>query len=867
MSIIFKPKKQPDLPFMNDANSLKALALVFILFSCAPKKSSLPLTETKEKPSKETFESLTKSSRTIKGLFTFYQDTLTGAVLIQINEDQLSKSYIYFGHTENGIAQTGHFRGNYRDNKIVRIERYYDRIEFIVQNTGYYFDANNAISKSAEANISPAVLVSEKIKLHDKEKKVFLLNAQALFLTEQMHQLKPSPNPSENGNKGFTLGTLSAEKSKYVHIKSYPMNSDIMVDYVFDVPYPTAGAVGVTDARSVTIRYQHSFIELPKNDFVPRRDDPRVGYFSQQREDQTHLGAIPYKDVIHRWHLVKKNPNSPLSAPVEPIVWWIENTTPEPLRPIIEEAALRWNKAFESAGFQDAIQVRIQPDDADWEAGDIRYNVLRWTASPAPPFGGYGPSFVNPETGQILGADIMLEYVFLKNSFHREKLFSESTFTEIGFEPAPQEQVGKHGFTCSAGHRLQMNNLFGHTALMAKDASEFEYEGLRKEALFYLILHELGHTFGLNHNMAATQMWSEEELHDNALTAQVGLMASVMDYPAVNVSHTQGHQGQYYTTTPGPYDMWAIAFGYSPEMDETEAGIKKREAHLSRSAEPVLFFGNDADDMRSPGKAIDPRVMIGDMSNDAIGYAERRVALLRTIQGVLLKKYKKENTGYQELFNAFMSLMGQYSESMNVISRYVGGVYLNRNFQGSGAKPYTPVAEKDQKRAMLALERYLFSPEAFSSQDSLFGFLQRQRRGFNFFSGTEDPKIHDMVWNIQKGVLTHLLHPATLKRLTDSRLYGNTYSANEMVRTLSKAIFDADNKTAVNPFRQQLQWGFLEMLSKIVASENQYDAIAKATAFQQIMAIRDQLKTRPNVNQETKAHTQHLLYLIEKMLS
>ncbi|MBK9794283.1 MAG: DUF5117 domain-containing protein [Sphingobacteriales bacterium] len=164
-------------------------------------------------------------------------------------------------------------------------------------------------------------------------------------------------------------------------------------------------------------------MEVPQNNFKPRYDDPRVGYFMEKVTDQTSTSPTPWKDLIHRWNLVKKNPTEKLSEPVKPIVWWIENTTPKEFRPIIKNAVLAWNEAFETAGFKNAVECYEQPDTASWDAQDIRYNVIRWTSSPRPPYGGYGPSFVNPRTGQILGADIMLEFIFMTNRLPLEKLY------------------------------------------------------------------------------------------------------------------------------------------------------------------------------------------------------------------------------------------------------------------------------------------------------------------------------------------------------------------------------------------------------------------------------------------------------------
>ena len=142
---------------------------------------------------------------------------------------------------------------------------------------------------------------------------------------------------------------------------------------------------------------------MPEEGFVPRPDDPRIGFFMTEVDDLTGVSATPWKDMIHRWRLEKKDPSAAMSEPMKPITWWIENTTPEEFRPIIKEGVEKWNQAFEPLGFTNAVVVKVQPDDAEWDAGDVRYNVLRWTASPSPPFSGYGPSFVNPRTGEILG--------------------------------------------------------------------------------------------------------------------------------------------------------------------------------------------------------------------------------------------------------------------------------------------------------------------------------------------------------------------------------------------------------------------------------------------------------------------------------
>ena len=176
---------------------------------------------------------------------------------------------------------------------------------------------------------------------------------------------------------------MSKEKTKILDVRNYPENTDVVVEYVYENSSPTNfGLPTVTDARYTSIHVQHSILEMPDNDYQPRYEDPRVGHFVTEVTDQTTTDVTPYRDMIHRWHLVKKNPNADMSEPVEPIIFWMENTTPEEIRPIIKKGVERWNLAFEKAGFKNAVVVKQQPDDADWDAGDVRYNVLRWTAAP-----------------------------------------------------------------------------------------------------------------------------------------------------------------------------------------------------------------------------------------------------------------------------------------------------------------------------------------------------------------------------------------------------------------------------------------------------------------------------------------------------
>lgn len=817
---------------------------------------------------KVTISSKLKTTVAYDGLMKVYQDTVDGKLYLKLNADQLNKEFIYWSYAENGVASVGFNRGSFRANEVFVIRRYFDQIQFETQNTGYYFDPSSALSKSAEANISPAVLLSEKIVAEDRAKGEVLIEATSLFLGEALDRVKA---PTQPGSREFGLGTLSKNKSRVAKVRAYPENTDVVVDLVYDNPSGVGGGPDVTDARYVTVRLQHSILAMPSAEFVPRRDDPRVGYFGQQINDMTSPKAANYRDVINRWSLVKKDPEAAVSEPVKPITWWIENTTPLEFRPIIQRAGEAWNEAFEQAGFKNAIVVKVQPDTATWDAGDVRYNVLRWTSSPFPPFGGYGPSFTNPRTGEILGADIMLEYVFVANRLKQAALFNNLGLVDA---LAPDEHVaaGHDHASCQAGQYLQQSTLFGMQALAAEGASEEQKQRYLEESLFYLILHEMGHTFGLNHNMKASQLHLPKDLHNRELTERVGLVGSVMDYPAVNISLDPAKQGQYFTTKPGPYDLWAITYGYSPGLPDADAEEARLQQILARSTEPALTFGNDADDMRSPGKAIDPRVNVNDMSGDAITYSVERFQLVNKLYGTLLSNYRKDGQSYQELVQAYSILGGEMNNAAAAVSRYIGGVYVERGFNGQpGAKdPFTPVSLADQKRAMNALRTYVFAPSAFDAAAPVWKYLQQQRRGFGFFSQTEDPKIHDRSLAMQRNVLAHVLHPAVMKRLTDSELYGNQYSVAAMTSDLTDALFAADWTTSVNGFRQNIQLDYVDRLIEIAGLGEKpapgFDRPSQSAALAQIQRIRQMVRSNPGVDAETKAHRAHLALKLEKAL-
>jgi hypothetical protein len=803
----------------------------------------------------------TKGTKKYDGLFTIYQDTVTGGIQMFIKKDQLGKEFVYQSFSISGPTSLFLNQSMHRSTSVFKVVKAFDKLEFQEVNTRFYYDSNNAVSKTSGVDVPEAVLLSEKFTVDDATG--YLINADALFLTEKLDPVKPLAPIGMPPGAMFNLGSLNLSKSKYNTIRSFPQNTDIQVDLAYDNPAPyNGGGNDITDARYVRVRMQHSIIEMPKNGYRPRFDDPRVGFFTEEKDNLTSINAVNYRDVINRWNLVKKDPNAALSEPVEPIVWWIENTTPVEYRQTIKEAGEKWNEAFEKAGFKNAVVMKQMPDVVDWDPSDIRYNVIRWVSSANPPYGAIGPSFVNPRTGQILGSDITVEWYSGSATPISEELYSAPAQQPLTFAGIKNNVVA-----CTLAHELKAQFTTGLTTLEAAGAPESDIKEMHKQFLYYLILHEMGHTLGLNHNMKSSQMLKPSELNNTQITRKKGLMGSVMDYPAINVSLDRTKQGDYYTTKPGPYDLWAIEFGYTPVPESQEAAFTKKI--LSRSVEPDLAFGNDADDMRSPGKAIDPRVNINDLSSDAIGYAEDRFKLVNTIMPKLKSKYSKEGKGYAELKARYNTLNGQRSSMISAVSRYVGGVYIDRSFVGQNAtaKPYTPVPLATQKRAIAVLTKNVFAPDAFKADAYIIPYLQSQRRGYNFMSTTEDPKLNGTYNALATSALAHILHPTTMQRITNSRLYGNQYSLADVMNDLTKGIFNADLKGNVNTYRQYLQTTYVKGIAQIADPKSPVDDVSKAAARYTLKKLKTTLAGAVSTNEETKAHRNNLLFMVEDALT
>jgi hypothetical protein len=341
-----------------------------------------------------------------------------------------------------------------------------------------------------------------------------------------------------------------------------------------------------------------------------------------------------------------------------------------------------------------------------------------------------------------------------------------------------------------------------------------------------------------------------------------------MEYPLINFSSSLNSQGDFFPDKLGPYDDWAIEFGYSEALRDEEEEKKRLMAILERSTRPELAFATDEDAMSAPGLGIDPRVQTYDLTSDPILYGIQRIQICNALLKKLKDKFSKDGESYQELVNAYQLTMAAISQSSNVIAKFIGGVYFDRAYaaQPGANTPFMATPRETQKRAMAALTEWVYSPQAFVLPLELIPFLQPQRRGYRFFSNSEDPKVHDRILTIQANTLMFLFHPKVHQRIVDSEVYGNTYPLQEVMKDLTTAIFSADIKSTISTVRQNLQVFYVKGLIMILENGDAlgYPSISQVNALRQIQNIEQTLKN--NAIPANQAHTNYLLGLIERAI-
>ena len=759
------------------------------LKKCLMKAKSMKDKKNCQKENMQTVEEFIEDEglKLIEGYLKIYSDEDAEAYFLKLDEEDIDKQFLYFAYIMNapqGSLLTG---GLPSDGKVLEFRNFKkDNIGLYQINTSYMNGDDNNIGTSTITNITEAFI--ENFKPVARTENSVLISVNNFLMSEKIESLSYVPQEYRE-YVSVNYGRPDPSKTLIDKVFNNKTNTAVEVTFAYTNKSPNSDAysvAAVTDPRYLSVTGRHIFIKMPDEGYEPRINDHRIGYFVNKSTDLTSYENYPNFALINKWRLVKKDPSAPLSEPVEPIVYWVENTTPEEIVPAVVAGIENWNIAFEEAGFKNAIVAKIQPKDATWDAADYDYNVVRWSSEPDGRLLGIGPRVSNPLTGEIISADIVNKLLAVK-----------------------------------LGHNYR--KLYGYT----------EDNDPLMQYITNLTLHEVGHTLGLRHNFRGSQLYSPTEIHNKDITGNT-IMSSVMDYDPINVAPEGVKQGIFFSTVPGVYDKWAIKFGYTPNLSSED-----RKELLLESVKRELTFGTDDEAMSYPGNNIDPRTKRYDMSSDPIAYAADITKIIDKKINELPNIYSDEETfnNYTDAFYRFFRTKGRFLET---VAQQIGGVYINKI--ASSQKEYTSleaVPYEKQKQAMSLLAEKVFANGAMNYDQKILSNLIYERDTKDSLSedgNNNDPDFHALVLSSQKNILRNILHPNVMKRLINSSLYGNEYMPSEVLEDLNSAIFISGEEP--DTFKMSLQSSYVDLLLSGF-KDGPYDEVSKGEIFNALQDILD----------------------------
>jgi len=840
----------------------------------------------KPKPKCPPYKTVLKDAKSFDGLIKLHRKD--AKLYFELGSKHLNKDYIVLISIAKGIGRRPLLAGyswGFGDDWVWQFRKVGKRIHVVRRNVRFTAAKGSPEANAVKLAYTDSVLFSLPIATTGPGG-TYVVDFTPVFMSD-LPQISRVLS-------GFSF---SKTKSSWVEPKAFPANVELQVAATY-ASNGTQNIDSVADTRGVTVNVHYSISELPKTDYQPRLADDRIGHFLTVTKDYSKKSPEDrFVRYVNRWDLKKADSSADLSPPKKPIIFWLEKTIPYKYRKPIREGILEWNKAFEKAGFVNAVEVRQQPDNVTWEPGDINYNTFRWITASA----GFamGPSRVNPRTGQILDADIIFDADFLQYWKREYETFTPKSIELLTGGPldlesyrqqlqqAPKIGRGPHSQHSACNLFLgQSYQLALSAAVMAARAqSPEDLEKLITQALKDVTMHEVGHTLGLRHNFKASTFYSLEDANDPAKTSQTGVTASVMDYNPANIVPKDVEQGDYYSTTIGPYDIWAIEYSYKPLSGGTKGEIEELKKIAARSGEPGLAFATDEDT-----RGIDPDPMSNrfDLGNDLLAYSKRQAKLVGETWPDIIDRLTKEGEGYQQSRRAFGVLLGTYGQAMHFTSRYVGGLYVSRSHKGddNAKPPFTVVGPKQQREALALLEEHVFSDKPFHFPPELYNYLAASN--WNHW-GTEylfraDFPAHDVILMWQRRILDQLLSSLTLTRLHDSELKvaadQEAFTTAELIQRLTKTIFSesesiekgeyTNRKPAVSSLRRNLQRSYLRRLSHMAMGNTAAPQDCQTIAYVELMKLKERiekiLESKIQLDSYSQAHLTETASRIQKVL-
>ena len=709
------------------------------------------------------------------GLFTVHRRD--GDVYFEVPDSLLRRDMLLISRVAGVQAGMGGFlpAGAAVNRQMVRFERADDRILLRKYSGEAVADDTLAIAASVESNYFAPILGAFEIEARGLDDTSSVIDVTDFFAgdTPSLSGLSPAQR------RQYQVRRLDGDRSYIGRVRSYPLNVNVRHTLTYDAGAPPSDE----RANTVSMEMNQSLVLLPAEPMRARYADDRVGYFSIER---INYGLDEQKAAtqtfIRRWRLEPSDPvayaRGELVEPVTPITWYIDPATPERWRGAVRRGVENWNQAFEAAGFRNAVRALDPPskaEDPEWDPEDVRYSVVRWSASLTR--NAQGPSTSDPRTGEIIESDIVWYHNHMRS--YRNWMMVQTGAANPGARSLPIDD-----------------------ALMA-------------EAMEQVITHEIGHAIGLPHNMVASSAYPVDSLRSASFASRMGVAPTIMDYARQNyiAQPEDGLQPADFLRRIGPYDLYSVNWGYrlipdaatpEDERDTLDAWIVERAGDRMYKYLPQGGLG-----------VTDPRAQTEDMGDDPVRASDYGMANLKRIVPNLVAWTTKPGENYADLEEVYGEALGQWNRYVGHVLTMVGGVHVDLKTADQSGVVFDAVPRTRQKEAMEWLTREVFVAPTWLNEPAILerigpttgGLRALQRRQAGIVNRLLDPRRMDILAEME----------ATQPRVA--------YPLIEFLDDVRAGIWgELDGASAINGYRRALQRAWLDRMEYLMTEQPEGNA-------------------------------------------